>query len=47
MLDAVYGIVGAVPVMEGQGEPLHVVEEFCPEIPNQLLPGIGLQIPTR
>src|SRR6185312_12285000 len=47
MLDSVHRIDGPVPVMEHQRQPLHVVEQPGPEVPNQLLACIGLKPPGR
>src|SRR5690242_21709403 len=46
VLDAVDGVGGPVTVMEGEGQALDVVEKFGAEVPNQLLTGVGLQVPA-
>ena len=47
MLDAVDRVAGAIAIVEGERQPLDVIEQLRPEIPNQFFAGVGLQVPAR
>lgn len=46
MLNTINGITGAVMIMKGERQPLHMIEQFGAKIPYQLLTYVSLQEPA-